>query len=205
MSKLLEPIVQALNELNVKDSFLRAAIIANIEKECALIPRVENMRAYARTSNARIRSIFTTRVNFLSDDELNRIKKDEKEFTELVYGYKTRIGKGLGNTAPGDGWKYRGRGYIQITGKANYERMSRISGYDLVSNPDILIDDPLVSAKVSILFILNDLKERNFPNQLSANRAVTQVIGGRGLNLNSGYGAELLAKVNIFSKKYSNV
>ncbi|MDQ0463052.1 putative chitinase [Caulobacter ginsengisoli] len=42
----------------------------------------------------------------------------------------------MGNTAPGDGWKYRGRGFIQLTGKSNYTAASTWSGLDLVGNPD---------------------------------------------------------------------
>ncbi len=41
-----------------------------------------------------------------------------------------------GNTAEGDGYKYRGRGFIQITWKNNYKKLGDVLGYDLVSDPD---------------------------------------------------------------------
>ncbi len=52
----------------------------------------------------------------------------------------TAIGKRLGNTVKGDGYTYRGRGYVQITGRANYGRMSAALALgpedDLVAHPD---------------------------------------------------------------------
>jgi len=41
-----------------------------------------------------------------------------------------------GNTAQGDGYKYRGRGFVQITWKNNYKKLGDVLGYDLVSDPD---------------------------------------------------------------------
>ncbi len=52
----------------------------------------------------------------------------------------TRIGKTLGNTQAGDGYRYRGRGYVQLTGRANYTAAGRKLGLDLVSNPDLALD-----------------------------------------------------------------
>jgi putative chitinase len=52
----------------------------------------------------------------------------------------TRIGKNLGNTIPGDGYLYRGRGYVQLTGRENYQKMSTALALspsdDLIAHPD---------------------------------------------------------------------
>ena len=43
----------------------------------------------------------------------------------------------LGNSLPGDGARYKGRGFIQITGKVNYAKASKELGLDLVNNPEL--------------------------------------------------------------------
>lgn len=57
----------------------------------------------------------------------------------------------LGNTIKGDGIKYKGRGYIQLTGRANYDHYGKILGFDLVGNPDLALS-PLLSAKILALY-----------------------------------------------------
>ena len=60
--------------------------------------------------------------------------------TQLTYdieGPRPSKARELGNTAPGDGFKYRGRGWIQLTGKANYQAAASAAGADIVNNPDL--------------------------------------------------------------------
>jgi putative chitinase len=52
------------------------------------------------------------------------------------YGPETRVGKILGNTQPGDGARFHGRGYVQLTGRANYTKAKKLTGVDLISEPE---------------------------------------------------------------------
>jgi len=59
--------------------------------------------------------------------------------------YANRMGNG--DEASGDGFKFRGRGYIQLTGKNNYTSFSKFVGEDCVANPDLVATKyPLASA-----------------------------------------------------------
>lgn len=62
---------------------------------------------------------------------------DPEALAESVYGKR----QDLGNTQRGDGWRFRGRGFVQLTGRYNYEDLSDTIGVDLVSDPDLLAED----------------------------------------------------------------
>lgn len=70
-------------------------------------------------------------------------------FTKLydVKGARPELAKANGNIKPGDGAKYFGRGYVQLTWYNNYAKAGRILGVDLVNNPD-LAEDPDIAAKI---------------------------------------------------------
>jgi len=58
----------------------------------------------------------------------------------------------LGNLGPRDGASFRGRGFIQLTGRANYTRYGRETGHDLVANP-ALANDPAIAAELLACFL----------------------------------------------------
>jgi predicted chitinase/uncharacterized protein YukE len=68
-----------------------------------------------------------------------------------VGGSYTNVSGQLGNTQPGDGYRYRGRGPIQLTGRHNYEAAGQALGVDLVTNPD-LVASPEYGFKVATWF-----------------------------------------------------
>ncbi|WP_374265756.1 hypothetical protein [Zoogloea sp.] len=65
------------------------------------------------------------------------------------YDAGTALGKRLGNTQPGDGYRFRGRGYVQITGRTNYDRLGSALGMDhpLMQNPELTLD-PAVAYRI---------------------------------------------------------
>lgn len=69
------------------------------------------------------------------------------------YEAGTVIGKRLGNKYRGDGYVYRGRGYVQITGRSNYDRMSKVVGVVIVPSNN-LIDNPDLALRPDIAYII---------------------------------------------------
>lgn len=61
----------------------------------------------------------------------------------------TSIGKNLGNTRPGDGYLFRGRGYVQLTGRTNYLNASKKLSVDLIADPELALR-PDIAAKILV-------------------------------------------------------
>ncbi len=72
-----------------------------------------------------------------------------RHMQEIASGSAYEGRRDLGNTQSGDGVRYKGRGYVQITGRTNYSDWSRRLGMDLVGNPS-LAERPEVAAKILV-------------------------------------------------------
>jgi len=71
----------------------------------------------------------------------------DRIIANTIYGNRM----GNGDYASGDGYKYRGRGYIQLTGRENYETFGKLIGVDLVDNPD-LAARPDYAAQIAVSY-----------------------------------------------------
>ena len=207
VQKNLELVKAALQKQGMNDPKYIAATLGNVMKETGGKSVSENMD-YSKTSNERIKKIFGSRAEGKTDKELDTIKKDPKQMGEMMYGNKTKMGQQMGNTEPGDGFKYRGRGFIQLTGKSNYAAASKdIYGDNrLVDNPD-MVNDPAVAAEVSAWYMKKGQGsmakklgvDTNNMSQAQANLLATSQIAGGDIRKKGAIGEELAGKVDKFA------
>lgn len=124
------------------------------------------------------------------------IKAGEVAIANTVYGGGK--GKGLGNVNPGDGWKYRGRGFTQLTGKANYQKVGDALGIDLVNNPQIASEDPNVMAAIAVNFFKTNKQLRSIAAGAHFTNAARGLNGGLhlpGMATRQGLYNDYLAKL----------
>lgn len=103
----------------------------------------------------------------------------------------------LGNTDPGDGKKYMGRGPIQITGKSNYARYGKIMGLDLVNSPQLLEDYDNGVEVSSIFWRENGLNDLADVNSDKAFLTITRKINGGTNGLTERIRIWRLAKAHL--------
>jgi predicted chitinase len=93
-------------------------------------------------------------------EQYARWKGSREEFFNFVYAPENN-GRQLGNTQAGDGGKYYGRGFIQVTGRSNYSRYASKANVDILNNPELLNTDLSASAAVACVYILDRLRPKN--------------------------------------------
>lgn len=159
----------------ITDPKERAMMLAQLDHESGLRARSENLNY---SSVERIRKTFGSNkgISGMSDADVAKLVNNPEALANIVYADKNRGAKHkMGNTEAGDGYKYRGRGMIQITGKANYEKYGKLLGIDLVGNPE-LANDPKIAAQIATAY----WKENRLGDAARAGdvKSVTQVING---------------------------
>jgi predicted chitinase len=123
----------------------RIGILCTIGKESNFEPKFE--KGYSTTDNVRIREIFPTKCGKLTDERLNYLKANDERWFNFIYA--TTVGNRPGT---GDGYKYRGSGLHQLTGRGNYEKYGKLVGLDLLSFP-ALNNDIKVATQTTIHFM----------------------------------------------------
>ena len=142
---------EAMREFAIEGRLQSAHWLAQLAHESSEFTRlIENLNF---TTPERIRDTWPTRFWLPSAKEPTQppVRRDARGFVRapvLLASYVYAGRNGNGNEASGDGWRYRGRGPIQLTGRANYARAGQALGLPLVEQPEI-VTDPDVGARVA--------------------------------------------------------
>ena len=168
-------LIDAMELANIHGVYETASFISQLAHESAnLSVVVENLNytadSLAKTWPARYRDAVTKKPNQLA------VRLHRKPIAIANNCYANRMGNG--NEASGDGWLYRGRGPIQITGKANYLKCGRFIGQDLIKNPDLLLQPKYGALSAGWFWHANNLDAHD--DDISA-LAETKIING-GMN-----------------------
>ena len=180
----IDLILKKLKERNITDPTVVLAILGTIGKESGFNPKGE--MGYCNTDDSRIVKIFSDRGR-----KCKSFKCDDEKFFECVYGKDS--GAKLGNTQPGDGYKYRGRGFHGLTGRANYRKY----GYE--SNPEALLD-PNVSIGIALDFLTKEGSQLNnkFKNIDEAIKFfVTRNAGGATSSMGESKAKEVISRFKV--------
>ena len=127
----------------------QANVLAQVKSESNFVPKSESL--FYTTAKGIMNTFGKDRIPSEEFAQQFVSKKGDDRSEQLAnYVYA----KTDGNSSPGDGWKYRGRGFLQITGKNAYKALGDYLKVDLVSNPDLL-NTPEIAAKSIPWFFLN--------------------------------------------------
>ncbi len=98
-----------------------------------------------------------------------------RELGGIAYFKRYEGRKDLGNTQAGDGYKYRGRGYIQLTGRFNYTKYGNQLHIDLVNNPELAVQPEIAATIAAEYWTINGLNSLADQNMI---KTITKRING---------------------------
>ncbi len=162
---------------------------------------LEILKAYFPRSNEQILKPVVSYVRKKEPDSLikahflGQLAHESDSFAtleEYASGKKYENRKNLGNFFSGDGVKYKGRGYIQLTGRRNYNLVGHALGLDLLEKPELLLI-PNIAMEASLWFWnYHNLDDLALKDDVLA---ITKIINGGTLGLSNR-----IQMVNMFKK-----
>jgi len=126
---LLSELPLTIEKFNINTSLRLSHFLAQCSHESG------NFTKFSENLNYSAKGLLATFSKYFPTEGLAKsFERQPERIANRVYANRM----GNGNEATGDGWKYRGRGAIQLTGKANYKSFADFIGEDVVANPDLV-------------------------------------------------------------------
>jgi predicted chitinase len=180
--------------------------------------RLGSFKEYTNYRPARALEVFEGKFNAIGSDDQDQTKKnlsdfhtpgdtylDAESFYNWVYADENRSVKSrLGNTQPGDGWEFRGRGIIQLTGRENYTKFSNWykqnvdSSIDIKNNPSLLELNTEIGTISGLYFFKTKVLDKIVVNENTNISTVTKIVNTKkeGLKERKEYLIEAKNKIH---------
>ncbi len=139
--KVPQAVIDQIPEAAEKFGITTNLRLAHFLAQCAL--ESMNFTATVENLNYSAQRLLQVFPKYFKNVDVNAYARNPQKIGSRVYANRM----GNGDEASGDGFKYRGRGYIQLTGKNNYQSFTNHIGEDCIANPDLVATKyPLASA-----------------------------------------------------------
>jgi putative chitinase len=145
---VLEEIPMVMDKFGINTPLRLSHFLAQCSHESGNFKVVsENLNYTENGLISTFKSDFDTNRNRIIEANEKLKAKQLSRKPQAIANFVYANQNGNGNEKSGDGWKYRGRGYIQLTGRANYASFDQFVTDDIITNPDLVSTKyPLLSA-----------------------------------------------------------
>ena len=164
----VDPLNETFARFGLVDPFHVSAFLAQIGHESARLSSVEENLNYS--SNG----LTSTFPKYFTHEQANDYARQPVKIANRVYADRM----GNGDEISGDGFRYRGKGLLQVTGKENHAACGKALGLPLVDDPELLLEP--INAALSAGWFWNAKKLNNLA-ELEDLRGITKVVNG-GMN-----------------------
>ena len=130
--QVVNELESVMREFNISNPFRLAHFLAQTAHESG------NFKHVRENLNYSAEGLLKTFPKYFSKETAPMYARRPERIANIVY--ESRMGNGNRNT--GDGWRFRGAGYLQLTGRANFKAFS-----DFIGDPNIMNDPSLVATK----------------------------------------------------------
>lgn len=185
-------LMNSLKAEGITDPTEMANVMAQVQAESGFVPRSEELNKYSPETLFRLYGAGNSGGNKVRFNTLNDAKALVAQGPEAVGN--SIYGGRMGN-APDEGYKYRGRGLVQLTGKNNYEEYGKKLGIDLVNNPE-LANDPTIASKIAASYFSDKKKSGvDMGNIAAVGKSVGYAGGEAETNRRAGYAKEFESQI----------
>lgn len=128
----------------------QAAFLAQVLVESSEFHHLQELLSY---SAQRLRVVWPD--YFRTEASAEACSYNPKKLADTVYAGRM----GNGDAASGDGWKYRGRGLLQLTGRDSYAAYAKAAGTDALADPDLLLQPAGAATSAAWIWDANQLNQ----------------------------------------------